>query len=81
MRNTNDNNNKEKILNKIHFLENQMISLDHHLPDTWEYFVKELDQQKKNLAKIEIEEHFASIDANEYNWYVAQCCKKCMHNC
>jgi hypothetical protein len=65
MRNTNDNNNKEKILNKIHFLENQMISLDHHLPDTWEYLIKELDQQKKNLAKIEIEEHFASIDEDE----------------
>jgi len=24
-----------------------------------------LDQQKKNLAKIEIEEHFASIDEDE----------------
>ena len=65
MRNTNDNNNKEKILNKIHFLENQMIALDYHLPDTLEYLLKELDQQKKNLAKIEIEEHFASIDKNE----------------
>ena len=65
MRSINDNNNKEKILNKIHFLENQMISLDYHLPDTLEYLLKELDQQKKNLAKIEIEEHFTSIDEDE----------------
>jgi len=35
------------------------------LPETYEYLMTSLDQQKKNLAKIEIEEHFASIDEDE----------------
>jgi DNA-directed RNA polymerase subunit H (RpoH/RPB5) len=65
MRNTNDKNLKDKTLNKIRFLEDQLVSLDHYLPETYEYLMQELDLQKKNLAKIEIEDHFASIDENE----------------
>ena len=65
MRNISDKNLKEKTLNKIRFLEDQLVSLDHYLPETYEYLMQELDLQKKNLAKIEIEDHFASIDENE----------------
>jgi hypothetical protein len=65
MKRSRDKNLKHKTLSKIHFLEDQLVSLDHYLPETYEYLMKELDQQKRNLAEIEIEEHFASIDANE----------------
>ena len=65
MKNTSDNNLKDKTLNKIRFLEDQLVSLDHYLPETYEYLITELDLQKKNLAKIETEEHFASIDKDE----------------
>ena len=65
MKNSSDNNLKDKTLNKIRFLEDQLASLDYRLPDTWEYLLKELDQQKKNLAKIETDEHFTSIDEDE----------------
>jgi len=65
MKNSSDNNLKDKTLNKIRFLEDQLVSLDHYLPETYEYLMTSLDQQKKNLAKIEIEEHFASIDEDE----------------
>jgi hypothetical protein len=65
MKRSSDNNLKERTRNKIRFLENQLISLDHYLPETYEYLMQELDHQIKNLAEIEIEEHFASIDKNE----------------
>ena len=65
MKRSNDKNLKDKTLNKIRFLEDQLVSLDHYLPETYEYLMEELDLQKKNLAKIEIEEHFASIDEDE----------------
>ena len=65
MKTSRDKTLKDKTLNKIRFLEDQLVSLDHYLPETYEYLMKELDQQKRNLAEIEIEEHFASIDANE----------------
>ena len=65
MKRSSDKNLKDKTLNKIRFLEDQLVSLDHYLPETYEYLMQELDQQKKNLAKIEIEENFASIDEDE----------------
>ena len=65
MKTSRDKTLKDKTLNKIRFLEDQLVSLDHYLPETYEYLMQELDQQKKNLAKIEIEEHFASIDEDE----------------
>ena len=65
MKTSSDKNLKDKTLNKIRFLEDQLVSLDHFLPETYEYLMQELDTQKKNLAKIEIEEHFTSIDEDE----------------
>ena len=65
MKRSRDKNLKERTVNKIRFLEDQLVSLDHYLPETYEYLMKELDQQKRNLAEIEIEEHFASINVNE----------------
>ena len=65
MKTSRDKTLKDKTLNKIRFLEDQLVSLDHYLPETYEYLMQELDQQKKNLAKIEIEENFASIDEDE----------------
>jgi hypothetical protein len=65
MKTSRDKTLKDKTLNKIRFLEDQLVSLDHYLPETYEYLMTELDLQKKNLAKIETEEHFASIDEDE----------------
>lgn len=65
MKRSSDKNLKDRTLSKIRFLEDQLVSLDHYLPETYEYLMKELDQQKRNLAEIQIEEHFASIDENE----------------
>lgn len=65
MKTSSDKNLKERTRNKIRFLENQLISLDHYLPETYEYLMQELDIQKRTFAEIEIEEHFASIDQDE----------------
>ena len=65
MKRSSYNNLKERTRNKIRFLEEQLVSLDHYLPETYGYLIQELDHQKKNLAELEIEEHFASIDKNE----------------
>ena len=65
MKTSRDKTLKDKTLNKIRFLEDQLVSLDHYLPETYTYLMEELDLQKRNLAKIEIEEHFTSIDEDE----------------
>ena len=65
MKRSRDKNLKERARNKIRFLEDQLVSLDHYLPETYEYLMQELDPLRRNLAEIEIEEHFASIDDNK----------------
>ena len=52
MKRSSDKNLKDKTLNKIRFLEDQLVSLDHYLPETYEYLMQELDLQKRNLAEI-----------------------------
>jgi hypothetical protein len=59
---------KERTLNKIRFLEDQLVSLDHYLPETHDYLIHELDLQKLILAELEVQEHFNQIDEdNEHS--------------
>jgi hypothetical protein len=56
------NSSKNKIQLKIRFLEDQLVSLDHYLPETYEYLMRELDQQKYALAELEVREKFSQIE-------------------
>ena len=55
--------NKEQINAKINYLEEQLVSLNHFLPETYEYLMAELDAQRRLLAEIEVCETFQQIDA------------------
>ena len=57
------NSSKQQVLSKIPFLEDQLVSLDHYLPETYDYLMRELDIQKRTLAEVEVLETFAAIDA------------------
>lgn len=57
-----DNDLKNRTLNKIRFLEEQLTSLDHYLPETYEFLLQKLDHQKRILAELEVLEHFNHID-------------------
>jgi hypothetical protein len=57
------NSSKHQVLAKIRYLESQMASLGHHLPDTYNYLRGELDTQKRILAELEVQETFDAIDA------------------
>lgn len=57
------NSSKQQVLSKILFLEEQLVSLDHYLPETYDYLMRELDIQKRILAEVEVMETFAAIDA------------------
>lgn len=53
---------KKQIAQKIRFLEDQLVNLDHYLPDTYEYLIGELDVQKCALAELEVQDQFNRID-------------------
>jgi hypothetical protein len=56
------NSSKQQVLSKIRFLEDQLESLDHYLPETYDYLIRELDIQKRILAELEVLETFTAID-------------------
>jgi hypothetical protein len=56
---------KTRTASKIRFLEDQLVALDHYLPETYEYLMQELDLQKRTLAELEVQEHFTQIDEND----------------
>ena len=47
------NSSKQQALFKIRFLEDQLVSLDHYLPEIYDYLIRELDAQKRILAELE----------------------------
>jgi len=57
------NSSKTQVFAKINFLEQQLVSLDHFLPETHEYLMVELDLQKRQLAEIEVSETYKQIEA------------------
>lgn len=56
---------RQKVISKIQFLESQLVSLDHYLPETYEYLMQELDLQKRILAELEVNDAFEFIDQEE----------------
>ena len=53
---------KDLIQSKVQFLETQLQDLNHHLPETYEYLMSELDHQRRLLAELSVNEYFASLE-------------------
>jgi len=69
MENRSDNQEptrKSRIQQKIRFLEDQLVSLDHFLPETYDYLMQELDIQRRLLAELEVSETFQEIDRDQF---------------
>lgn len=56
------NSSKQHIQNKIQFLEDQLASLNHFLPETYDYLMRELDLQKREYAEIVVSEYFSTVN-------------------
>jgi hypothetical protein len=46
---------QQHIQERISFLEDQLASLDHYLPETYQLLIQELDAQHHDLMKIKIQ--------------------------
>ena len=57
--------NKQQVLAKIDFLENQLKNLNHFLPDTYEFIMHQIDCQKRVLVELEVNETFELIDTQQ----------------
>jgi len=69
MESRNDNQDitrRSRIQQKIRFLEDQLVSLDHFLPETYDYLMQELDIQRRLLAELEVSETFEEMDRDQF---------------
>ena len=57
--------NKQQVLAKLDFLETQLENLNHHLPETHEFIIRQIDCQKRVLVEIEVNETFELIDTHK----------------
>ena len=48
---------------KISFLQQQLDSLEHYLPETYQYLMNQMDAQQVLLKQLEVQEQFAVIDS------------------
>ena len=55
--------NRHRLEAKIAFLQQQLDSLDHYLPETYQYLMEQMDSQQVLLKHLEVQEHFAVIDS------------------
>ena len=60
--------NKQQILAKLDYLETQLENLNHYLPETYEFLIRQIDCQKRVLVEIEVNETFELIDTHKA-WY------------
>ena len=54
---------RQRLESKIAFLQQQLDSLEHYLPETYQYLMEQMDSQQVLLKQIQIQEHFALIDS------------------
>ena len=53
---------QEQVQERIQFLQNQLDSLVHYLPETYEYLLEEMDSQQRQLMKLKIQDFYNKQD-------------------
>ena len=51
---------QQQVLERIAFLENQLNSLEHFLPETYSFLMEELDVQQRDLMKMKIQTFYSN---------------------
>jgi len=60
----NPTTDRQRLESKIAFLQQQLDSLDHYLPDTYKFLLEQMDTQQILLKQLEVKEQFALIDSS-----------------
>ena len=59
--------NQEQIQQRISFLQRQLDSLEHYLPDTYQYLMSEMDHQQCNLMELRIQDFYEDLSNEHQN--------------
>ena len=53
---------QEQVQARIDFLQSQLNSLDHYLPETYQLPLKEMDLQQRDLMELKIQDFYKTQD-------------------
>ena len=51
---------QEQIQNRITFLQEQLDSLEHYLPETYQFLMAEMDLQQRDLIAVKIQDFYSA---------------------
>ena len=52
---------------RINFLQNELDSLEHYLPDTYQFLMAEMDNQQRELVAIKIQDFYQELSNEQQN--------------
>ena len=52
---------REHIQASINFIQQQLDSLEHYLPETYSYLMEEMDSQQRNLIELKIKDFYKNL--------------------
>jgi len=58
---------QEQIQQRISFLQRQMDSLEHYLPETYQFLMAEMDHQQRNLMELRIQDFYGDLSDEHKN--------------
>jgi ABC-type phosphate transport system auxiliary subunit len=56
-----------QVQQRINFLQKELDSLEHYLPDTYQFLMAEMDNQQRELVAIKIQDFYQELSNEQQN--------------
>ena len=60
-------NTQQQVQQRINFLQKELDSLEHYLPDTYQFLMAEMDNQQRELVAIKIQDFYQELSNEQQN--------------
>ena len=58
---------QQQVQQRINFLQKELDSLEHYLPDTYQFLMAEMDNQQRELIAIKIQDFYQELNNEQQN--------------
>ena len=58
---------QEQIQQRINFIQQQLDSLEHYLPETYQFLMEEMDSQQRNLIELKVKDFYKNLSLEHQN--------------
>ena len=58
---------RDHIEARINFIKQQLDSLEHYLPETYQFLMEEMDSQQRNLIELKVKDFYKNLSHEQQN--------------